>query len=302
MSNPTELPDLDRLLSRAEMIAKWLETATMRQSAADVQALIALARRAQPESEVIPGKHAVFPINLLGNPMREYNHGKWESAIWPSNQTEGEAPQAEPNEFEAAIQDCALILDLPKGAGATEVCRAVNRLATAAQHAESGAPSHETIVREGGDLVCTACGTSAPGTPEAPADKHLPGWERGIATVTLNGHQLREALEFINPDGDDDEDQRDNELTFGIVQHKDDDGNAATGLCCWNDDSDGVLPLDSEPRAAQLDGGQEGALTRCAAGRDGECGHKACPQLRDNEPAKSGRHCPLDQEGSESNG
>jgi hypothetical protein len=98
--------------------------------------------------------------------------------------------------------------------------------------------------------------TSAPGTPEAPSDKHLPGWERGITTVTMNGHQLREALDFINPDGDDDEDQRDNDLTFGIVQHKDDDGNAATGLCCWNDDTDGVLPLDSEPRAVQLDGDQ----------------------------------------------
>ena len=47
---------------------------------------------------------------------------------------------------------------------------------------------------------------------------------------------------------------------------------------------------------------QERALTRCAAGRDGECGHMACPQLRDKEPAKSGRHCPLDQVGSESNG
>ena len=35
-------------------------------------------------------------------------------------------------------------------------------------------------------------------------------------------------------------------------------------------------------------------LTRCAAGRDGECGHAQCPQLRDKEPAASGRHCPLD--------
>lgn len=102
-------------------------------------------------------------------------------------------------------------------------------------------------------------GTSAPGTPEAPSDKHLPGWERGIATVTMTGHQLREALDFINPDGDDDADQRDDWLTFGIVQHKNDDGDATTGLCCWNDDSDGVLPLDDYPRAAQLDGGQEGS-------------------------------------------
>lgn len=35
----------------------------------------------------------------------------------------------------------------------------------------------------------------------------------------------------------------------------------------------------------------------CAAGRDGECGHAQCPQLRDNEPRTSGRHCPLDNEG-----
>jgi hypothetical protein len=35
-------------------------------------------------------------------------------------------------------------------------------------------------------------------------------------------------------------------------------------------------------------------LTRCAAARDGDCTHKQCPQLRDNEPAATGRHCPLD--------
>jgi hypothetical protein len=38
----------------------------------------------------------------------------------------------------------------------------------------------------------------------------------------------------------------------------------------------------------------ERPLTGCAAGRDGECSHSQCPQLRDNEPGKSGRHCPLD--------
>jgi hypothetical protein len=72
---------------------------------------------------------------------------------------------------------------------------------------------------------------------------NLPGWERGIATVTLTGHQLHQALEFINPDGDADPDQLEDELTFGIVQHKDDDGKASIGLCCWNGDTDGVLPL-----------------------------------------------------------
>lgn len=48
-----------------------------------------------------------------------------------------------------------------------------------------------------------------------------------------------------------------------------------------------------EIRAAQ----QAEPLTRCAAGRDGECGHAQCPQLRDGEPRASGRHCPLDSEG-----
>lgn len=45
--------------------------------------------------------------------------------------------------------------------------------------------------------------------------------------------------------------------------------------------------------AAEQKGGAA-SLTRCAAGRDGECGHAQCPQLRDGEPAKSGRHCPFD--------
>lgn len=33
---------------------------------------------------------------------------------------------------------------------------------------------------------------------------------------------------------------------------------------------------------------------RCCAGRDGDCNWPHCPQNRDGEPMKSGRHCPLD--------
>ena len=33
---------------------------------------------------------------------------------------------------------------------------------------------------------------------------------------------------------------------------------------------------------------------RCHANRDGDCTDARCPQLRDGEPAASGRHCPLD--------
>lgn len=33
--------------------------------------------------------------------------------------------------------------------------------------------------------------------------------------------------------------------------------------------------------------------TACRAGGDGECYWKRCPQLRDDEPERSGRDCPL---------
>lgn len=32
----------------------------------------------------------------------------------------------------------------------------------------------------------------------------------------------------------------------------------------------------------------------CHSDHDGECSWASCPQLRDGEPVKSGRHCPLD--------
>lgn len=35
-------------------------------------------------------------------------------------------------------------------------------------------------------------------------------------------------------------------------------------------------------------------LIRCHSGEDGECNWSECPQNRDNEPEKTGRHCPLD--------
>lgn len=33
----------------------------------------------------------------------------------------------------------------------------------------------------------------------------------------------------------------------------------------------------------------------CHSGRDGDCAWSECPQIRDGEPHKSGRHCPLDR-------
>jgi hypothetical protein len=35
-------------------------------------------------------------------------------------------------------------------------------------------------------------------------------------------------------------------------------------------------------------------VTRCHADDDGCCDWPKCPQVRDDEPSASGRHCPLD--------
>ncbi|HDL7826284.1 TPA: hypothetical protein PXP39_004220 [Yersinia enterocolitica] len=48
-----------------------------------------------------------------------------------------------------------------------------------------------------------------------------------------------------------------------------------------------ITPIVIEPAPAE-------PLKRCAAARDGECHHAECPQLRDNEPKATGRHCPID--------
>ena len=40
---------------------------------------------------------------------------------------------------------------------------------------------------------------------------------------------------------------------------------------------------------------QRRCMTRCQADDDGYCEWEECPQLRDGEPAATGRHCPLDK-------
>lgn len=52
--------------------------------------------------------------------------------------------------------------------------------------------------------------------------------------------------------------------------------------------------LSAEPLLSDLN--LEQAIHRCHSGQDGECTWKHCPQLRDGEPEKSGRHCPLDDD------
>lgn len=58
----------------------------------------------------------------------------------------------------------------------------------------------------------------------------------------------------------------------------------------------GQLPLKGCSTAMRA---KRSPLTSCAADRDGECHHPDCPQIRDGEPEKSDRHCPLDRYGQD---
>lgn len=51
--------------------------------------------------------------------------------------------------------------------------------------------------------------------------------------------------------------------------------------------------ISAEPLLGPVD--LVASLHRCGAHRDGDCWRSWCPQLRDNEPARSGRHCPADR-------
>jgi hypothetical protein len=50
---------------------------------------------------------------------------------------------------------------------------------------------------------------------------------------------------------------------------------------------------ESEPKARYSP--SQHRMTRCQSDDDGMCDWEHCPQLRDGEPGRSGRHCPLDK-------
>ena len=61
-----------------------------------------------------------------------------------------------------------------------------------------------------------------------------------------------------------------------------------------------VAPIAGEGSAWVRQEHVELAPARCHADRDGNCHWlEGCPQIRDGEPDKTGRHCPLDLIGDE---
>lgn len=75
---------------------------------------------------------------------------------------------------------------------------------------------------------------------------------------------------------------------------------AAEGLTQFSDDASALnvavatlgLEAGALEDAASLSSAEVGE--RCHADRDGDCAHPNCPQLRDGEPVKSDRACPID--------
>lgn len=60
-----------------------------------------------------------------------------------------------------------------------------------------------------------------------------------------------------------------------------------------------AVPMDMLNVPPASTASDEGEPPCCQADRDGDCTHKSCPQLRDGEPRRSGRHCPLDRSGDD---
>ena len=56
---------------------------------------------------------------------------------------------------------------------------------------------------------------------------------------------------------------------------------------------------DRRSNRVASDDGLGDEIATCQSGSDGDCFHKSCPQLRDGEPVKTDRHCPLDIEHEE---
>jgi hypothetical protein len=77
-------------------------------------------------------------------------------------------------------------------------------------------------------------------------------------------------------------------------------GDAPRGKCLNRRCVGGPIVRELVPPGAAARGNtpyDEGPFTiaapqRCAADRDGDCTHGGCPQLRDGEPARTGRSCP----------
>ena len=77
------------------------------------------------------------------------------------------------------------------------------------------------------------------------------------------------------------------------LAEKDTAGQIPMGLESVVKDSE-TTPTMPQVLAAQAEKAKQPNREFCHAGQDGECNWDKCPQIKDGEPIKTGRHCPLD--------
>lgn len=284
MSNPTELPDLpeksavDRHLPTGIVLYGYTEKA-MREYG---MACYELARRAQPEGEAPQADMAQLPPGLEfdGYHDSDEHYGKtildlvrsrlevdpdelqegdvfYVSASWVQPQEWRVVRAGNPLEVERISPPAAPAATLSPLCGAqhaesgkavriiADEPSAVHRVKDLIAAQQAATPEHETIVREGGKLVCTACGTSAPGTPEAP--KKPAHGHRDDYYLLANGRRL--GLEPIS--------RVRNMPNWVLAMELFATGSTSAHQICH----DAGIDPDSTTiqRAAQLDGGQEGS-------------------------------------------
>ncbi|KQE15656.1 hypothetical protein APC42_13240 [Acinetobacter pittii] len=68
-------------------------------------------------------------------------------------------------------------------------------------------------------------------------------------SITLNGHQLKSLLDFVNPDGEKDLDQLETELTIEFFE----EGHSGKGYYFWMTEypEEGAMKLETESGAEQ---------------------------------------------------
>lgn len=236
------------------------------------QAALATKREAQPKtnSELVDSFVELNFANYGDDEVRALQHWAFEAfehikALQPaSSNIEWASAEAICN---LPLVDEAIrgLLNDPTGDAATILVRDVMQAMQAQQHSVESKPrmsclsfvqrhqyddwNYNSLASSAQDFVFDAA---------EKYDEYLQSQpESKSATVTLTGHQMRHALALINPDGETDQDQLDDYLIFGVVKHVDDQNVVCVGLACWNDDTDGVLPLDDEPfkpQSQQLEG------------------------------------------------
>lgn len=88
--------------------------------------------------------------------------------------------------------------------------------------------------------------------------------------------------------------------TFFEVIQTTHDSQRAVGLAESKEDAERMIEAfrefhkDDDNDLLRRHGSALSGNDHCHAARDGECMWRRCPQIRDDEPKATGRHCPLD--------